>query len=216
MKFFIDTCDIKLIANFMEYGLVDGVTTNPSIISTSDQDLKTLIGSICDVAKGLPVSVEVVSQDAQEMIDEGILLRKLSEQVVVKLPTNKDGVKACLELRKRDIPVNMTLCFSPLQAILAAKAGATYISPFIGRLDDVGEVGMNLLASICDIYSNYPEFNTQILVSAVRGPLHIVDAAEMGADIVTVSPTILEKLFFNPMTEKGLDIFLQDWKKRKV
>lgn len=212
MKFFIDTAEIDEIRELNSYGLVDGVTTNPSLIAKSGRDFFKVAEEICSLIKG-PVSLEVAATDYDDMIKEGIKLSQVAKNVAVKLPLTISGLKACSFFAEKDIMVNLTLCFSAAQAILAAKVGASFVSPFIGRLDDVGQDGLALIEEICQIYSNYSEFDTKVLVASVRSPAHIVQSAKIGADIVTVPAKILLQLIQHPLTDKGLNIFLQDWKK---
>ena len=212
MKFFIDTADLDEITELTETGMVDGVTTNPSLIAKSGRPFMDVIAKICQAVTG-PVSAEVTATDAPTMIKEGQKLAAIAENVAVKVPLTEDGLMACKALSDAGTMVNVTLCFSAAQAILAAKAGATFVSPFVGRLDDVGQDGLGLVEDICDIYANYPIFKTEILVASVRGPQHVVEAAKMGADIVTIPPKALRQLFQHPLTDKGLQAFLSDWVK---
>lgn len=212
MKFFIDTAEISEIKELNSYGLLDGVTTNPSLIAKSGRDIFALAEEICAIVKG-PVSLEVAATEYEGMIKEGARLSSIAKNVAVKLPMTLDGLKACRFFADKDIMVNLTLCFSTAQAILAAKAGASFVSPFIGRLDDIGQNGLGLIEEICQIYSNYSEFTTQILVASVRNPTHIVESAKMGAHIATVPAKILLQLIEHPLTDKGLNIFSADWKK---
>ena len=212
MKFFIDTADLDEITALTETGMVDGVTTNPSLIAESGRPFLDVIADICQAVTG-PVSAEVTATDAPTMIKEGQKLAAIAENVAVKVPLTEDGLMACKTLSGTGTMVNVTLCFSAAQAILAAKAGATFVSPFVGRLDDVGQDGLGLIEDICDIYANYPNFMTEILVASVRGPQHVVHAAKIGADIVTIPPNALRQLFQHPLTDKGLQAFLSDWAK---
>lgn len=212
MKFFIDTAEIDEIREFNSYGLLDGVTTNPSLIAKSGQDLFTLAEEICSIVKG-PVSIEVAATEYENMIKEGSKLSSIAKNIAIKLPMTMDGLKACRFFADKDIMVNLTLCFSAAQAILAAKAGAKFVSPFIGRLDDIGQNGLSLIEEICQIYSNYPNFTTEVLVASVRNPTHIVESARMGADVATIPAKVLLQLIEHPLTDKGLNIFLADWKK---
>ena len=212
MKFFIDTADLDEITALTDTGMVDGVTTNPSLVAKSGRPFLDVIADICQAVAG-PVSAEVTATDAPNMIKEGHKLAAIAENVAVKVPLTEDGLMACKTLSDAGIMVNVTLCFSAAQAILAAKAGATFVSPFVGRLDDLGQDGLGLIEDICDIYANYPNFTTEILVASVRGPQHVVDAAKMGADIVTIPPNALRQLFQHPLTDKGLQAFLSDWGK---
>jgi transaldolase len=210
MKFFIDTADVDEIRALADTGMIDGVTTNPSLIAKSGRKFADVIEEICSFIDG-PVSAEVAATDAPTMIKEGHKLAKIAKNVTIKVPLTVDGLKTCKVLSDEGTMVNVTLCFSPAQAILAAKAGASFISPFVGRLDDVGLDGMDLIADICEIYENYPTFETEVLVASVRSPKHVVDAARMGADVVTIPPSALRQLYNHPLTDKGLDSFLKDW-----
>jgi len=212
MKFFIDTADIAEIRDLAATGLVDGVTTNPSLIAKSGRDFLEVVREICAVVPG-PVSAEVAATDHPTMLAEGRKLAKLAKNVTVKVPLTKDGLKTCKALSAEGTMVNVTLCFSAAQAILAAKAGATFVSPFVGRLDDIGEDGMALIADIVQIYRNYPEFKTQVLVASIRQPMHVVQAAKLGAHVGTIPPAVLRQLFLHPLTDKGLAAFLADWAK---
>ena len=212
MKFFVDTADVDDIRDLASTGLVDGVTTNPSLIAKSGRNFLEVIPEICALVDG-PVSAEVAATDHETMLAEGKKLAALAPNVAVKVPLTPDGLKTCKALADAGTMVNVTLCFSPGQAILAAKAGATFVSPFVGRLDDVGQDGLGLVEDICDIYANYPIFKTEILVASVRGPQHVVDAAKMGADVVTIPPNALRQLFQHPLTDNGLQSFLSDWAK---
>ena len=212
MKFFVDTADIDAIRELNDLGMVDGVTTNPSIIAKSGRDILEVTKEICDIVSG-PVSAEVVALKADDMIAEGRKLAKIAENIAVKVPLTWDGLKACKTLTDEGTMVNVTLCFSPAQALLAAKAGATFISPFVGRLDDMGQDGMELIAEIKTIYDNYPAIETEILVASIRHPIHLKQAAMMGADVATLPPDVLRKLASHPLTDKGLAAFLADWQK---
>jgi len=212
MKFFVDTADIDEIRSLVETGLVDGVTTNPSLVAQAGRKFEEVLAEICAIVPG-PVSAEVTATDLSGMLAEGRYLAKISSNVVIKVPLTMEGLKACRALTKEGTRVNVTLCFSAAQALLAAKAGATFISPFIGRLDDVGEIGMTLLHQIVQIYSNYPELNTQVLAASIRSPLHVVEAALAGVDVATIPPKILHQLYNHPLTDKGIATFLEDWKK---
>lgn len=212
MKIFIDTAEIEEIKLLNSYGLIDGVTTNPTLIAKSGRNFFEVAKEICDLVDG-PVSLEVIANDFQGMIDEGNKLAEIGKNAVIKLPMTLEGLRACRYFSNKNIAVNLTLCFSASQAILAAKAGAAFVSPFVGRLDDIGQDGLGLIAEICQIYQNYPSFNTQILVASIRNPIHIVAAAKMGADVVTVSAKILNQLIEHPLTDKGLEIFNKDWQK---
>ena len=212
MKFFVDTGDINDIRDLASTGLLDGVTTNPTLIAKSGKQFLPLIKEICEVVSG-PVSAEVAATDYETMIKEGKKLAGIAENVCVKVPLTPAGLKVCKELSDEGTMVNVTLCFSAAQAILAAKAGASFISPFVGRLDDVGQDGMQLISDIVTIYGNYPEWSTEVLVASVRHPMHIVDAALMGAHVVTCPPDVIKKLYSHPLTDKGLAAFVEDWKK---
>jgi transaldolase len=212
MKFFVDTADIAEIRDLAATGLVDGVTTNPSLVAKSGRKFLDVVKEICDVVPG-PVSAEVAALDHAGMLAEGRKLAKIAHNVVVKVPLTPDGLKTCKALRAEGTKVNVTLCFSPAQAILAAKAGASYISPFVGRLDDVGVDGMGLIGDIVQIYDSYPEFETEGLVASVRHPMHVVAAGKLGADVVTLPPPVLRQMFNHPLTDKGLAAFLADWAK---
>ena len=212
MKFFVDTADLAEIRDLAATGLLDGVTTNPSLVAKAGRDFKELIKEICAVVDG-PVSAEVAALDTAGMLKEGRLLAKIARNVAVKVPLTWDGLKACKALTSEGTMVNETLCFSANQALLAAKAGATFVSPFIGRLDDVGLDGMELIQEIRTIYDNYPDLNTEILAASIRTVGHVKQAAMIGADVVTVPAAILEALVKHPLTDKGLEQFLADWKK---
>ena len=213
MKIFLDTANLESIRKFNDMGLLDGITTNPSLMSKEGGDPKKVMEEITKIVKG-PVSLEVVSTEYSGMVEEGKRLRQYGPNVVVKVPMTSDGLKACKHLSLEGIPVNVTLIFSPNQALLAAKSGATYVSPFIGRLDDIGKDGMNLIRDIKKIFDNYKDdFKTQILVASIRHPIHVVDAAKIGAHVVTLPPTVLDKMLQHPLTDIGLENFLSDWKK---
>lgn len=211
MKFFVDSADLDAISALNDIGLVDGVTTNPSIIAKSGRDFKEVIAEICKITEG-HVSAEVVATEADDMIKEGRHLRKIADNVCVKLPLTMDGLKACNVLSKEGTPINVTLCFSPNQALLAAKCGATYISPFIGRLDDITLDGLELIEDIRTIYDNYG-FETEILAASIRNVNHVKECALVGADIMTAPPGVIESLSKHVLTDKGLEAFLSDWKK---
>ena len=211
MKFFIDTANISEIKKAHEWGIIDGVTTNPSLVAKEKKDFRNLIDEILKIIDG-PVSVEAVSPGAAEMVREAEVFAKWSDNVVVKIPMTPEGIKATGILKKKEIKTNVTLVFSANQALLAAKAGASYVSPFIGRLDDTGADGMQVVKDIRCIYENY-SFDTQIIVASIRHPLHVTEAAKAGADVATIPYAILEKLFLHPLTERGLSIFESDWKK---
>lgn len=210
MKFFVDTAEIKDIRDLYETGLLDGVTTNPSLIAKSGRQFKDVIKEICSIVPG-PVSAEVAATDYDGMIAEGHVLAKLAENVVVKVPLTIDGLKATKTFSKEGIKTNVTLCFSPNQALLAAKVGATYISPFIGRLDDINADGVELIEQIRTIYDNY-DFKTQILAASIRTPNHITEVALAGADVATIPPAVIYKLADHPLTKSGLEQFVKDWK----
>jgi len=209
MKFFLDTGNIKDIEAMMPLGIVDGVTTNPSLMAKEGGDPRKIIKQICEIVKG-PVSAEVVVLDAPGMISEGRDWAKLDEHIVVKVPFTREGVKAVKTMADDGIRVNVTLCFQAAQALIAAKVGAAYISPFVGRLDDIATDGMGLIQQIVDIYSAF-DYKTEVLVASVRGPMHIVEAARMGADVCTCPPSVIEACFKHPLTDIGLDKFLKDW-----
>lgn len=211
MKFFVDSADIDAIKELSAIGLVDGVTTNPSIIAKSGRDFKEVVAEICTLTDG-HVSAEVVAMTADEMIREGKTLREIADNVCVKLPLTLDGLTACKALSTEGIPTNVTLCFSPNQALLAAKVGATYISPFIGRLDDITLDGMELIQDIRDIYDNYG-YETEVLAASIRSANHVKECALVGADVITAPPTVIKSLASHPLTDKGLDAFMKDWKK---
>lgn len=211
MKFFVDTADINEIRELADTGLLDGVTTNPSLVAKTGQNFIELIEKICKIVPG-PVSAEVAATDFETMLAEGQHLAKIAENVAVKVPLTPAGLKVCKILSDGGTPVNVTLCFSAAQALLAAKAGAAFISPFVGRLDDIGENGMLLIEDIIRIYDQY-DFETEVLVASVRHPGHILEAAKMGADVATVPSKILWQLFQHPLTDKGLAAFVADWEK---
>lgn len=212
MKFFIDTADLNELKDLATTGLIDGITTNPSLVAKANRPFFDILREICGLFSG-PISAEVTATDWQTMVKEGEKLAKLAPNIVVKAPLTFDGLKACKILSDNNIQVNVTLCFSSAQALLAAKAGATYISPFVGRLDDIGTDGMGLIAEILEIYRQYPHLTTEVLVASVRHPRHVVDAARMGADVVTIPPAIFRSLYNHPLTDKGLQTFLKDWEK---
>lgn len=213
MKFFIDTANIDEIKEAHSMGMVDGVTTNPSLIAKEGREFEEIIKEICDIVDG-PISAEVISIDTEGMLKEARHLAKIHKNIVVKIPMTVDGLKTTRTLTEEGIKTNVTLAFSPLQALMAAKAGATYISPFVGRLDDLAQEGLVLVEQIVEIYSNYA-FDTEIIVASVRNPLHVLDAALIGADIATIPFNVLGKLAAHPLTDKGLKAFLDDWNKRK-
>lgn len=209
MKFFADTAEIAEIRDLVDLGLLDGVTTNPSLVHKSGRNFIEVVREIAGVVKG-PVSAEVVATDHAGMMREAEVLRKIADNVVIKVPLTPDGLKSCKALRGEGTKVNVTLCFSANQALLAAKAGATYISPFLGRLDDIGQDGMELIADIRMIYDNY-DFDTQILAASIRHPIHVLEAAKLGADVMTAPPKIIHMLFNHPLTDAGMASFLEDW-----
>ena len=211
MKIFIDTGNLQEIQKLVPLGIIDGVTTNPSLLAKEPGDYKDNLKKICGIVQG-PTSAEVVETEAEAMIRQGRDLSKIDPHIVVKVPLTRDGIKACKHLSGAGIKVNVTLCFSPAQALLAAKVGATYISPFVGRLDDISTPGMELIRDIVQIYRHY-DFKTEILVASTRSPMHIVEAARMGADICTCPPAVIDALFNHPLTDNGLKKFLADWEK---
>ena len=212
MKFFVDTADIDAIRDLADTGLVDGVTTNPSLIARSGRDFVEVVQEICDIVDG-PISAEVTATEFDAMLEEGRKLAKLHKNITVKVPLTRDGLKTCKALSGDGTMVNVTLCFSANQALLAAKAGATFISPFVGRLDDIGTEGMQLIDDIVQIYANYPDLKTEVLVASVRSPMHVLEAAKIGAGVATLPPDVLHAMFKHPLTDKGLDAFLADWQK---
>jgi len=212
MQFFLDTANLNEIREAVAFGFADGVTTNPSLIAKeANVDFKQHIAAICEIVKG-PVSAEVTSQDMDGMIREGLEYSKIAPNVVIKCPLTRDGLKATRHLADQGIRVNVTLCFSPAQAILAAKAGASFISPFLGRLDDIGENGLELLQTIVEIYHNY-SWKTEVLAASLRHPIHVIEAARMGADIATMPFKVIDQMFNHPLTDKGQAQFLADWAK---
>jgi transaldolase len=211
MKFFVDTADIKQIEDLIPTGFVDGITTNPSLIAKQGTDMKETIKTICSLVVG-PVSAEVTATDHLTMLKEGEYLASIAKNVAVKVPLTTEGLKTCKKLREKGIMVNVTLCFSAAQALLAAKAGASFISPFVGRLDDIGENGMDLIEDIVIIYENYG-FDTEVLVASIRTKQHVIDAALIGAHVSTVPPQIIHELYKHQLTDKGLKAFLDDWAK---
>jgi len=210
MKFFVDTAEINEIRELAETGLLDGVTTNPSLIAKSGRKILDVIAEICDVVDG-PVSAEVAATEYKQMMKEAKVLKKIAKNVAIKVPLTPDGLRACHALSQEGTMVNVTLCFSAAQALLAAKAGATFISPFIGRLDDIGHDGMDLIADIVQIYANYPAIKTEVLAASIRHPIHLIEAAKMGADVATIPPNVIKQLYNHPLTDKGLAAFLKDW-----
>jgi len=212
MKFFVDTADVAEIKDLAASGLLDGVTTNPSLIHKSGRQMLDVIKEICALVPG-PVSAETVATDHKTMLEEGRKLAKLAKNVAVKVPLTPDGLKTCKALAAEGTMVNVTLCFSAAQALLAAKAGASFISPFVGRLDDIGQEGMHLIEEIMTIYRQYPHFKTEVLVASVRHTMHVVQAAKLGAHVATVPPNVLRQLFKHTLTDNGLKAFLDDWAK---
>src|SRR5215217_8949263 len=214
MKLFIDSGNLKEIEALVPLGIIDGITTNPTLLAKEGGDYKSILKRICQIVKG-PTSAEVVSTDAEGMVREGRELAAIDDHIVVKVPFTKDGVKACRTLSSEGKRVNVTLVFSPTQALLAAKVGAAYVSPFVGRLDDISTSGMTMVSEIVEIFDNY-DFTTEVLVASTRGPLHIVEAARMGADICTCPAAVIEALFKHPLTDIGLERFLKDWEKAQA
>ena len=214
MKLFIDSGSLREIESLVPLGIIDGVTTNPSLMAKESGDPRQIIKKICQLVRG-PVSAEVIEVDADKMVAEGRELAKIDDHVVVKVPFTRDGVRATHILASEGIRVNVTLIFSPTQALFAAKVGAAYVSPFVGRLDDIGATGMNLVREIVDIFDN-TEYATEVLVASVRNPIHIIEAARMGADVVTVPPAVIEQSFKHPLTDIGLEKFLKDWEKAQA
>ena len=214
MKLFVDTGNLKEIETLAAIGILDGVTTNPSLLAKESGDYRQILKQICKTVQG-PVSAEVVATDAPGMISEGRSLAGIDEHIVVKVPFTKEGVKACKALSSEGHRVNVTLIFSATQAWLAAKAGASYVSPFVGRLDDIGTTGMSLIREIVDIFDNF-DYSTEVLVASVRNPIHVVEAARMGADVVTVPAAVIEQCFKHPLTDIGLEKFLKDWEKAQA
>lgn len=212
MKFFVDTADTDEIRDLASTGLVDGVTTNPSLVAKSGRKFLDVVEEICTIVEG-PVSAEVTAIDYETMLKEGQKLAALASNIAVKVPLTPNGLKTCKTLSDAGTMVNVTLCFSPGQAILAAKAGAAFISPFVGRLDDISTDGMQLIADICEIYTNYESFETEVLVASIRHPIHLIEAARMGASVATLPPSVLRQLYKHPLTEAGLRAFLLDWEK---
>lgn len=211
MKFFIDTANLSEIKKAWDAGIIDGVTTNPSLISKENKDPFELLREICEIVNG-PVSAEAISLKAEEMIDEAEVLSKIHSNIVVKIPMTEEGLKAVKKLSAKGIKTNVTLVFSPSQALLAAKVGATYVSPFVGRMDDISHLGMNIVSEILEIYDNYM-FNTEVIVASIRNPLHVVEAAKMGAHITTIPYAVIQQLIRHPLTDIGIERFLKDWEK---
>ncbi len=214
MKFFLDTANIEQIEEGCSLGIIDGVTTNPSLLSKEEGDYRTILKKICEIVKG-PVSAEVISQNYKGMIEEAKSLAEIDENIVIKIPMIREGIKAGKHLVEQGIKINITLVFSPVQALIAAKIGATFISPFIGRLDDISQEGMLLIKQIKKILNNY-SFNSKLLVASIRHPLHVLKSALYGADIATIPYNVFEQLFKHPLTDIGLEKFLEDWKKGKI
>lgn len=212
MKFFVDTADVNEIRDLAETGMLDGVTTNPTLVAQAGKDFIESLKEICQIVKG-PVSAEVTATEHKQMLAEGKKLAKIADNITVKVPLTWDGLKTCRALSNDGIMVNVTLCFSAAQAILAAKAGAAFVSPFVGRLDDVGQDGLGLIGEICQIYEQYEQFTTEVLVASIRTPTHIVESAKMGAHVATIPPKVLRQLVQHPLTDKGLAAFLADWAK---
>ena len=212
MKFFVDTAEVSEIRSLAEAGLVDGVTTNPSLIAKSGRKMAEVIAEICALTPG-PVSAEVTATEYDDMLAEGRYLREIAPNVCVKVPLTEAGLRTCRALSAEGTLVNVTLCFSPAQALLAAKAGATFISPFVGRLDDIATDGMLLIADILKIYRNYPNLKTEVLVASIRHPIHLIEAAKLGAEVATLPPAVIRQLLMHPLTDRGLDAFLADWRK---
>ncbi|MFO7645212.1 MAG: fructose-6-phosphate aldolase [Desulfosarcina sp.] len=213
MKFFIDTADVDEIREAHSMGMVDGVTTNPSLIAKAGRVFKTVIEEICQIVDG-PISAEVISLKTAQMVEEARELAAIHKNIVVKVPMTVDGLKATRQLSQENIKTNVTLVFSPLQALMAAKAGANYVSPFVGRLDDLSQDGMQLVEQIVEIYGNYA-YDTEVIVASVRNPLHVLDAALLGADIATIPFDVLKRLAAHPLTDRGISAFLADWEKAK-
>jgi len=212
MKFFVDTAEVSEIRALAESGLLDGVTTNPSLIAKAGRPMAEVIKEICDITPG-PVSAEVTATEYDGMMREGEHLGRIAPNVVIKLPLTEAGLRACKHMVNNGVMVNVTLCFSAAQALLAAKAGATYVSPFVGRLDDIGQDGMGLIADTVQIYDNYPAIRTEVLVASIRHPIHLIQAAKLGAHVATLPPSVIKGLYKHPLTDRGLESFLADWKK---
>jgi transaldolase len=213
MKIFLDTANIKSIRHYSEMGMVDGITTNPTLLSKESGDPEEIMKEIVKIVQG-PVSLEVISTETNQIIKEAYILKRYGSNVVIKIPMIPDGLKAVKKLKEEGIETNVTLVFSANQALLAAKAGASYVSPFIGRLDDMGNDGMNLIRDINQIFKNY-QYTTKILVASIRHPIHVIESAKAGADVVTLPPDILGKMFLHPLTDKGLKTFISDWENLK-
>ncbi|MGE0242318.1 MAG: fructose-6-phosphate aldolase [Nitrososphaeraceae archaeon] len=213
MKIFLDTANIKSIRHYSEMGMVDGITTNPTLLSKENGDPEKIMKEIVNIIQG-PVSLEVISTETDQIIEEAYILKRYGSNVIIKVPMIPDGLKAVKKLKEEGIDTNVTLVFSASQALLAAKAGASYVSPFIGRLDDISNDGMNLIRDIHQIFKNY-NYNTKILVASIRHPIHVIESAKAGADVVTLPPDILGKMFLHPLTDKGLKTFISDWENLK-
>jgi len=213
MKIFLDTANLDSIRHYSEMGMVDGITTNPTLLSKEGGDPEEIIREIINIVQG-PVSLEVISTEINQIMEEAYILQRYGSNVVIKVPMIPDGLKAVKKLKEEGIETNVTLVFSANQALLAAKAGASYVSPFIGRLDDIGNEGMSLIRDINQIFKNY-QYNTKILVASIRHPIHVIESAKVGADVVTLPPDILGKMFLHPLTDKGLKIFISDWENLK-
>ena len=213
MKIFLDTANLDSIRHYSEMGMVDGITTNPTLLSKEGGDPEEIIREIINIVQG-PVSLEVISTEINQIMEEAYILQRYGSNVVIKVPMIPDGLKAVKKLKEEGIETNVTLVFSANQALLAAKAGASYVSPFIGRLDDIGNEGMSLIRDINQIFKNY-QYNTKILVASIRHPIHVIEAAKLGADVVTLPPDILGKMFLHPLTDKGLKTFISDWENLK-
>ena len=213
MKIFLDTANIKSIRHYSEMGMVDGITTNPTLLSKESGDPEEIMKEIVKIVQG-PVSLEVISTETNQIIKEAYILKRYGSNVIIKVPMIPDGLKAVKKLKEEGIETNVTLVFSANQALLAAKAGASYVSPFIGRLDDVGNDGMNLIRDIKQIFKNY-QYDTKLLVASIRHPIHVIESAKSGADVVTLPPDILGKMFLHPLTDKGLKTFISDWENLK-
>jgi transaldolase len=213
MKIFLDTANLDSIRHYSEMGMVDGITTNPTLLSKEGGDPEEIIREIINIVQG-PVSLEVISTEINQIMEEAYILQRYGSNVVIKVPMIPDGLKAVKKLKEEGIETNVTLVFSANQALLAAKAGASYVSPFIGRLDDIGAEGMSLIRDIYQIFQNY-QYNTKILVASIRHPIHVIESAKVGADVVTLPPDILGKMFLHPLTDKGLKTFISDWENLK-
>jgi transaldolase len=213
MKIFLDTANIKSIRHYSEMGMVDGITTNPTLLAKESEDPEEIMKEIVNIVQG-PVSLEVISTETNQILEEAYILKRYGSNVVIKVPMIPDGLKAVKKLKEEGIETNVTLVFSATQALLAAKAGASYVSPFIGRLDDIGNDGISLIRDIYQIFKNY-QYNTKILVASIRHPIHVIESAKAGADVVTLPPDILGKMFLHPLTDKGLKMFISDWENLK-